>query len=92
VIEKTAKINFKTFPVYPTQFAILKVESKKKENLLRRARQKARLPHFGDKEAQRAFGGLRALRASSFLSSGWHKPLAAQRAVAGRQQFIGTGP
>ena len=38
MIEKTEKINFKNFPVYPMQFAILELEGEKKENLLKRAR------------------------------------------------------
>ncbi|HXY78857.1 MAG TPA: hypothetical protein VEH47_08585 [Candidatus Acidoferrales bacterium] len=47
MIAKKAKIFFETFPVYYGQFVILKVESEKKENLLKKARLKARLLRFG---------------------------------------------
>jgi len=38
VIVKTGNINFEKFPVAPLQFDILKIESRKKEKLLNRAR------------------------------------------------------
>jgi hypothetical protein len=42
-------INFEKCPLYPRRFDILKIESKKKEKLLKRARPRARPQLFGQK-------------------------------------------
>jgi hypothetical protein len=47
VIVKTAKINFKTFPVDLSQFAILNIESEKKKSPVEGAPEMARLLFLG---------------------------------------------
>jgi len=49
VIVKKGNINFEKFPVAPLQFDILKIESKKKEKLLKRARPKGVPFVFGER-------------------------------------------